>query len=103
MFNFKFLEKFENFNEKSGGADYNDDNLHHGLPSLLLQVEIFLDKAAVAVEAEVVAIVPQHPHHANTAGEKEGCQYKAGNIIACLRGKQNFGRKKLHFKIIFCG
>ena len=69
MFNFKFLEKFENFNEKSGGADYNDDNLGHGLPLRLLQVEIFLDEGTVAVEAEVVTVVPQQPHHASTAGD----------------------------------
>ena len=63
MFNFKFLEKFENFNEKSGGADYDDDNLGHGLPLSLLQVQILLDEAAVAVDANVVTVVPQHPHH----------------------------------------
>ena len=74
MFNFKFLEKFENFNEKSGGADYNDDNLHHGLPFFLLQVEIFLDEAAVAVEAEVVAGVPQHLHHGSAGWQNKSTQ-----------------------------
>ena len=69
MFNFKFLEKFENFNEKSGGADYNDDNLGHCLPLGLLQVKIVLDEAAVVVETEVVTVVPQHLHHGNTAGQ----------------------------------
>ena len=69
MFNFKFLEKFENFNEKSGGADYNDDNLGHGLPLRLLQVQVFLDEATVAVEADVEAVVLQHLHHGSTAGE----------------------------------
>ena len=68
MFNFKFLEKFENFNEKSGGADYNDDNLGHCLPLGLLQVKIVLDEAAVVVETEVVTVVPQHLHHGDTAG-----------------------------------
>ena len=75
MFNFKFLEKFENFNEKSGGADYDDDNLGHGLPLSLLQVQILLDEAAVAVDANVVTVVPQHPYHGSTAADSIYLEY----------------------------
>ena len=67
----KFLEKFEYFNEKSGSADNEDDNLSHGLPAFLLDFQIFLDEAAVAVEAEVVALVPQHLHHGNTRWKRK--------------------------------
>ena len=107
MFNFKFLEKFENFNEKSGGADYNDDNLGHCLPLGLLQVKIVLDEAAVVVETEVVTVVPQHLHHGNTGGERDvnTMQEKYYSRFV-MRGKQKkkiiiFFKKKTEFCVIF--